>query len=273
MKKKMFSLMTVFLLVFQIFIFSGRVSAGGIPVFDGVNLGQSIMQVIEAIMQNAALAEQYAKQIQEYQTQLQQLEDQIRNSVAPAAYIWSQVETTLNEMQALQNKVQAIYDNVGGLEAYLAKYGDINYYKNSPEFGKHGVNNWLNVTEADVDHNEFQKESNDAMAKIINDQIGDGRKIETDAKGLKKIKKGIPSAEGRMAAIQYGNQLAALTNDQLIQLRMELLTMHQALFAKMQAEQDEKTREIAATEKFMSGEFEKVRDQPYQDFPTFSIFK
>lgn len=268
--KKNLALMMAFLIFFQIFFIPVRSNAGGIPVFDGVGLVQSILEVLESIMQTAQQADQYAKQIQEYQAQLKQLEDQLKNTVAPAAYIWSEILNTIQKIEDLQSEVQSLYAEAGGLEAYLAKYGNIEFYKTSPEFGKDGVNNWFEVTEPEFDQNQYQKKSNDAMSKTIELQT---KQFKKDVKQLKDIQRYAQGAEGRMEAIQYGNQLASMTNDQLLQLRRTLLSMHQAELAKIQSAQDAEAREIAATEVLMSGDFEKVQATPYQDFPTFQVFR
>ncbi len=55
----------------------------GIPVVDGVNLSQTTVSAI----QNVAAV---TKQIEQYKTQLQQYQIMLRNSAAPADYIWSQ---------------------------------------------------------------------------------------------------------------------------------------------------------------------------------------
>ena len=68
----------------------------GIPVIDGGNLAQNIMTAIESVAQTL-------KQIEQYQTQLQQYENQLQNTMAPAAYIWDQAQTTINRLIAAQN--------------------------------------------------------------------------------------------------------------------------------------------------------------------------
>lgn len=65
----------------------------GIPVIDGGNLTQNIMTAIESVAQTL-------KQIEQYQTQLQQYENQLQNTMAPAAYIWDQAQTTMDRLIA-----------------------------------------------------------------------------------------------------------------------------------------------------------------------------
>lgn len=61
----------------------------GIPVIDGGNLVQNVMTAIESVAQTL-------KQIEQYQTQLQQYENMLQNTMAPAAYIWDQAQSTIN---------------------------------------------------------------------------------------------------------------------------------------------------------------------------------
>ena len=72
--------------------------AGGIPVFDAANLQQTTLSAIEAVNQTL-------KQIEEYALQLKQYEDQIKNSIAPAAYVWDQAQRTMNKIIALQDQL------------------------------------------------------------------------------------------------------------------------------------------------------------------------
>lgn len=80
----------------------------GIPVIDGGNLAQNIMTAIESVAQTL-------KQIEQYQTQLQQYENQLQNTMAPAAYIWDQAQTTINRLIAAQNTL-AYYENQLGVK-------------------------------------------------------------------------------------------------------------------------------------------------------------
>jgi hypothetical protein len=70
----------------------------GIPVIDGGNLVQNIMTAVEEVAQTL-------KQIEEYRTQLQQYENMIQNTMAPAAYIWDQAQSTIN---GLMNAVDTL---------------------------------------------------------------------------------------------------------------------------------------------------------------------
>ncbi len=64
----------------------------GIPVTDGGNIAQSSVSAIQNVAQTL-------KQIEEYRIQLKQYETQLRNSLAPAAYVWDQANKTMANMK------------------------------------------------------------------------------------------------------------------------------------------------------------------------------
>ena len=74
-------------------ILASPLLAQGVPVIDGTNLSQNIMTAIESVAQTL-------KQIEQYSTQLQQYQNQLQNTMAPAAYIWDQAQTTINRLIA-----------------------------------------------------------------------------------------------------------------------------------------------------------------------------
>ncbi|EPU2180482.1 P-type conjugative transfer protein TrbJ, partial [Escherichia coli] len=67
------------------------VAKAGIPVIDGTNVVQTTISAVNNV-------QAVAKQIQQYQTQLQQYENMLQNTVAPAAYIWDQANSTINKL-------------------------------------------------------------------------------------------------------------------------------------------------------------------------------
>lgn len=72
----------------------------GIPVTDGGNIAQSSVSAIQNVAQTL-------KQIEEYRIQLKQYETQLRNSLAPAAYVWDQANKTMANMKAAVARLRA----------------------------------------------------------------------------------------------------------------------------------------------------------------------
>jgi P-type conjugative transfer protein TrbJ len=103
------------------------VPAAGIPVIDTSNLTQNMMTAVESVTQTL-------KQIQQYQTQLQQYENMIQNTVAPAAYLWDQVQSTIDGLMSAVDTLNYYKTHLGSLDAYLGKFQDVAYYRSSPCF-------------------------------------------------------------------------------------------------------------------------------------------
>ncbi|HEN4850174.1 TPA: conjugal transfer protein TrbJ, partial [Klebsiella quasipneumoniae subsp. similipneumoniae] len=78
----------------------------GIPVIDGTNVVQTTISAVNNV-------QAVTKQIQQYQTQLQQYENMLQNTVAPAAYIWDQANSTINKLLQVQNTLN-YYKNQAG---------------------------------------------------------------------------------------------------------------------------------------------------------------
>ena len=125
MKKTIFSL--VFLAVFV----PVAVRASGIPVLDAANLSQNVMTALYQVMH-------YTQKLQEIKTQLSQYEDQLRNSLAPAAYIWTQARKAMNELTEIQNQI-AYYkrlSNFDSLKSYLKTFATVDAYRGAAWFNE-----------------------------------------------------------------------------------------------------------------------------------------
>ncbi|WP_349356355.1 type IV secretion system protein, partial [Escherichia coli] len=99
----------------------------GIPVIDGTNVVQTTISAVNNV-------QAVTKQIQQYQTQLQQYENMLKNTVAPAAYIWDQANSTINKLLQAQDTLNYYKNQAGSLDSYLKRYQDVNYYRASPCF-------------------------------------------------------------------------------------------------------------------------------------------
>ena len=73
--------------------------AGGMAVIDLSNIKQTTVTAYESV-------EMRLKQIDQYRTQLQQYENMLRNTVAPAAYVWAKAEYTMNRLVQASNTLK-----------------------------------------------------------------------------------------------------------------------------------------------------------------------
>ncbi|WKU95785.1 hypothetical protein Q3407_24110 [Pseudomonas fulva] len=107
----------------------------GIPVIDGANVALNKVTSIESIAQTAKQIEEYATQVNQYKTQLDQYENMIKNTVAPAAYIWDEANNTINKLMRAQDMLDYYTNQAGSFDSYLDKFQDTSYYRNSPAMG------------------------------------------------------------------------------------------------------------------------------------------
>lgn len=210
----------------------------GIPVFDAATASQTTISAIENV---AAVA----KQIQQYQTQLEQYENQIRNTVAPAAYVWSKAQYTMNRLVQASNTLK-YYQTQGGVDNYLNRYRNASYYSSSPCFNlgvKCSAAQWQSVQEGQTKSTDAQKSANDAALKGL-----ELHQLEAplDAAHLQLLQSRAETADGQMKAIQYANQLAAYQSNQLLQLRTMMVAQFNAENAREQARIDKEAMQQAA---------------------------
>lgn len=241
MKNKIVAMAFTLLLATVLFL-PVSVYAAGIPVLDVSNLGQTTVTALESVQQTL-------KQVEQYALQLKQFENELKNTLAPTAYIWSQAQKTMNKVQSLQEQLD-YYSSMdsGDLEKYLAKFGNVNFYKDSENFGPQTA---ATTREAAI---EASKNANDGLTKTLAQQHG---ALSSDARELENLQLSAQTAQGRLEAIQYTNQLLAQQSSQLLQLRSTLLAQAAAQNARLQAQTTEAAMKIAAREKMIQGEIVK----------------
>jgi len=204
-------------------------SPGGIPVIDYSNLVQN---TTTALKQVAA----YAQQVQQYQLQLQQYANQVRNTVAPVAQVWQAAQGTMNGVLGTVNMFKG---GPSQLQGYLNQFQDVNYWMSA------SPNAYTYQTAGSI----AQKQANDAMVKGIVQQQD---QIRADAAALERLQAQAGSADGQMKALMAANQLAALEEEQLLQIRALLVQEQQALAARNQTDANDVAMREAATKKFFN---------------------
>src|SRR6266436_8980887 len=202
-------------------------SPGGIPVIDYSNLLQN---TTTALKQVAA----YAQQMQQYQLQLQQYANQVRNTVAPVAQVWQEAQSTMNSVMGTVNMFQG---GQSQLQGYLNQFQNVNYWLSA------SPNSYTYQTAGSL----AQKQANDAMVKGI---VAQQAQIRADAATLERLQSQASTADGQMKALYAANQLAALQQEQLLQIRALLVQEQQALAAQGQTLANDEAMREAATKKF-----------------------
>ena len=201
----------------------------GIPVIDASNLTQNM---VTAMKQVSA----YAQQVQQYQLQLQQYANQLKNTLAPAAQVWQAAQSTMNSVMGTVNMFQG---GQSQLQGYLNQFQNVNYWLSA------SPNSYTYQTAGSI----AQKQANDAMVKGI---IAQQAQIRADAATLERLQSQASTADGQMKALYAANQLAALQQEQLLQIRALLVQEQQALVARGQTLANDEAMREAATQKFLN---------------------
>lgn len=226
---------------------ASRSSASGVPVIDASNLIQNILTAIEAVAQTL-------NQIEQHKTQLRQYENMLQNTLAPAAYIWDQAATTMNELRAAIDTLNHYKTLLGSIDAYLAKFQDVDYYRNSPCFKTGGCSEaeWSALKNQQALGSQAQKKANDALFKGLDKQQD---AMVSDARALQRLQAGAQSASGQMEALGYANQLLSHQANQLLQLRAMFMAQQNLVATRQQVITDREAREAAASEQVRKGTF------------------
>ncbi len=210
----------------------------GIPVIDGANLSQNLLTAYESVAQTL-------KQIEEYRTQLQQYENQLQNTLAPAMYIWDQAQATINGLMQATDTLNYYRNQLGSIDAYLARFQDVNYYRSSPCFSASGCSD---AERAAMEQNrqlgsESQKRANDALFRGLDRQQ---EALRADSLQLEMLQQQAQGATGQMQAIGFANQLASQQANQLLQIRGLLIAQQNVATTRMQAQADLEAQQQAA---------------------------
>jgi len=209
-------------------------SPGTLPVVDYSNLTQN---VVTALHQVSA----YAQQVQQYQLQLQQYANQVKNTVAPVGQVWQAAQGTMNSVMG----TVGMFQNGSALQSYLNQFQNVNYWLTAP------AGNYTYQTSGSV----AQKQANDALVKGI---VAQQAQIRADAATLERLQSQASTADGQMKALMAANQLAALQQEQLLQIRALLVQEQQALAARGQTLANDDAMREAATKKFFDVPLIKV---------------
>ena len=232
-----------------IFLFASLMTIAakaGIPVIDGTNVVQTTISAVNNV-------QAVARQIQQYQTQLQQYENMLQNTVAPAAYIWDQANSTINKLLQAQDTLNYYKNQAGSLDSYLSRYQDVNYYKSSPCFNSNiscTADEISALNNAQQNSSEARKKANDAVFKVIDQQQGT---LQQDADNLAVHQIQASGATGQMKAIQAANQLASAQANQLLQIRSLLVAQQNAAATLAQVQADKEAQQTVADQRALSG--------------------
>ena len=228
----------------------------GIPTIDVANIVQTTTTAMENVMQTSKQVEQYTAQLQQYQLQMQQYQNMLQNTASPTLQVWDQAQSTMNSLRSSIDTLNYYKRQLGSLDAYLGKFQDVNYYKNSPCFNGGGncsdIARRALLASQQTYQSESQKKANDALFRGLDKQQD---ALQNDARTLQQLQVGARDAAGQMQALGYANQLASSQSNQLLQIRALLIAQQNAAVTRAQALADAEALRAAASSRARGGSY------------------
>jgi len=223
-------------------------------VTDPTNLIQNIISAIQDV--NAVL-----KQLEQYKTQLDQYTAQLRDIAAPAVWTWDLVEDTVATAQRVGEKLGDRRQLLKDVHSSLKQLGDPDYYRNSPCYGRTGVDRTLQggcgaILEAfqtqQRESIQTQYEANEQLFKALDKQH---ESMTKRLERTQKLVKNSQDAKGQLQAVQATNQLASAQIAELMEIRSLLITQQNLAVEAKREELSQKAAGQAASASFFKGEF------------------
>ena len=226
-------------------------SAFAIPVFDAANVAQSTVSAVQSVKQSIQLALSYKLQLEQYA-------GQVRDLAVPAAFLWDEVNETIDGVRSLQESIRDYGGLAGNIHDALKRFGDIDYYRASPCYNARGASGgcWRLIQgarERDRLSSAEKKRANDALFETIDHQQ---RSLEKRSRRLEQLQRNAQSAEGQLQAVQYANQLSSAQLSELMELRALLVAQQNVAARQSQAAQDREAMEKATAAQLREAEFE-----------------
>ena len=175
-----------------------------LAVIDPANLGQSIATVIELV--EAQILRSAGHDIS------------LQNIAKPSVETWDDPQAIVNALLESIDPMSALQNSFGGTDAYLDKFQDTAYYRNSPCYSPAGCSaqQWAALNESRTLGSTAKKGVTDGLFKSVVQQES---AMQTDAQQLQRLQSSARNADGQLAAQGYTNQLLSQIATQALQTR------------------------------------------------------
>ena len=183
------------------------------------------------IANNVELVMQYAKQIEQYATQLKQYQDQIQNTLNIPNQIWSAIESDLKGIMSIVQQGEALafsMQNIG--QQFQIKFPG---FKKTEDFIK--------------DYKNWSQTLRDTIKGTLEAANLQSQQFASEEGVIRQLRSMSQSNQGRLQALQTGNQIAVEVAAQMQKLRaltMAQLQAQTAYIAKTEQEKDTKQAAI-----------------------------
>lgn len=190
------------------------------------------------IANNVELVLQYAKQVEQYATQLQQYRDQLQNTLNIPNQIWSSIQNDLMGVMNVVKQGEALafsLSNIG--EQFQLKFP-----------GFRATNDFVN------DYKKWSQTLRDTLKGTLEAANLQSRQFATEEGVIAQLRSMSSSNQGRLQALQTGNQIAVEVAAQLQKLRALSMAQMQAQNSYIAKTEQEKDTENASVERMLRKE-------------------
>lgn len=215
MKRKclpFFGVLYVSALIFVLFAYPAYAGGGGITG-GATELTQ--------IANNAELVAIYGKNVQQVLNQVEQISNQVKQYQEMLVQakqlpdrLWADATKQLNNLESLYKDSKGLASGYGNMEKAV---------KDALDRSKKSAQT---PSEARKESLETAQANTETTAKAMDNSV---KEMNESAKLIEQMQQRSASAEGRMQALQAGNELAALTAQELVKLRTDLYEIKQEI--------------------------------------------
>ena len=192
------------------------------------------------LLQQGDQARSLATQIQQRTTQLQQYANQVRQGLALPQHVWGQAQADIARVRDLSNASQLLSGHSGDVLTRL----------NSASGYVDRIGGLTRMTEQYGGWQRSYANSAGQFARTLGLQQG---QQADNAALLARLQQSSQSAEGQMQAIQAGNQLAAASMGQLMQVQATISASTQYAMQRDLVAADRSALNDAAMQRFLGG--------------------
>lgn len=227
-----------------------NVSASGIPTVDIVGNLQRILQYVENAAQTLGQFQQIAHQVNGLRNQTLQIENQLKTLKNLNSYNWQDYLNIINQLDTIAKKADALAFSTANLDSEYDKYRDQAYYEANADF-------YNRQQAAQTRWSANASGTTKSSAAVLSAQHND---LKADGTRLNQLQDASSSVDGEVQAMQAGNQLAAFTSKQMMQVRNLLMNQQQMMIQERAQKAEDNALRSAASKNFL--------DSPGTDTPS-----
>ena len=218
-----------------------NVSASGIPTVDVVGNLQRILQYVEDAAQTLGQFQQIEHQVNGLRNQTRQIENQLKTLKNLNSYNWQDYLNIINQLDTIAKKADALAFSTANLGGEYDKYRDQAYYEANADF-------YNRQQAAQTRWSANASGTIKSSAAVLSAQHND---LKADGTRLNQLQNASSGVDGEVQAMQAGNQLAAFTSKQMMQVRNLLMNQQQMDIQERAQKAEKEALQAAASRKFL----------------------